>query len=523
VLPSCQLESLKWGVVPLVYIERDAVDREVVIAIRIRDDKYNDPQVIGQSVDYAMKVLGNAYTFIFRREKHATLLLVSPEDFEALYEFAADAEIRHDFFKSYDADQDARSLFSAILRSAIRQGVSDIHINPTSDGRFRVAARRDDILYDFGDPLPYHRGRALVGVTMALADIDASRANLVPGDGQIVLSKLDEDIAADIFAGYNLRVATIPCVGGQKATLRVLNNKPAILDLTHLGFYDEDIAALSAEISRPNGIMLVTGPTGSGKTTSLYSLLGVLNDGSRSILTLEDPVEYRLEGIAQVQVNPQAGLTFSAGLRSFLRHDPNVVLVGEIRDAETAEIAVHTAMTGHMVFSTLHTNDAPGVLPRLFGLDIDRAALATSLRAVVSQRLARKLCLQCAETYDASQHLSELVYGRRPGSFAPGIEMQRAVSGKHCDRCYGTGYAGRTVVPEIMIIDDNMRYLISKGEVSEQAIVEAAMAAGMKPMPLPGLILAMDAKTDLAELGRIIDRGQFERYQNAICAFVDVQ
>ncbi|MFT5130696.1 MAG: type II secretory ATPase GspE/PulE/Tfp pilus assembly ATPase PilB-like protein [Rhodothermales bacterium] len=283
-----------------------------------------------------------------------------------------------------------------------------------------MAARRDDILYDFGDPLPYHRGRALVGVTMALADIDASRANLAPGDGQIVLSKLDDDIGDEIFADYNLRVATIPCVGGQKATLRVLNNKPAILDLGHLGFYDEDIAALSAEIERPNGIMLVTGPTGSGKTTSLYSLLGVLNDGSRSILTLEDPVEYRLEGVVQVQVNPLAGLTFSAGLRSFLRHDPNVVLVGEIRDPETAEIAVHTAMTGHMVFSTLHTNDAPGVLPRLFGLDVDRAALASSLRAVVSQRLARKLCQSCAETYDASQHLSELVFGRHPGSFAPG-------------------------------------------------------------------------------------------------------
>jgi general secretion pathway protein E len=308
----------------------------------------------------------------------------------------------------------------------------------------------------------------------------------LPQDGRIRLKIAGRD--------YDVRLSTIPVTHGERVVMRLLPRTSEMLNLENLGFDEEQLAIWNKLIARPNGIILVTGPTGSGKTTTLYGALSRINTPGVNIITVEDPVEIQLPGIAQIEVNPKIGLTFASGLRSILRQDPNVVLVGEIRDRETAEIAIQASLTGHLVFATLHTNDAPSAITRLVDMGVERFLVASSLVAVLAQRLVRVLCTQCREPYDATtEELAELglrsshqVQVYRPGS---------------CERCNYTGYRGRLGIFELMLIDDAIRELVAQN-VDAKRIKRQAIVSGMRALRVDGARKVLRGATSVAEVLR---------------------
>jgi type IV pilus assembly protein PilB len=297
----------------------------------------------------------------------------------------------------------------------------------------------------------------------------------------------------------DLRVATLPTVHGEKVVMRILDNSQARLDLTDLGFRADALKRYEASYRKPYGTILVTGPTGSGKSTTLYATLNVLNDEQRNIITVEDPVEYRLEGVNQIQVNPRAGLTFAAALRSILRADPDIILVGEIRDRETAVIAIEAALTGHLVLSTLHTNDAASTPMRLIEMGVEPFLVTSALDCVVAQRLARRLCDRCKQAYSPSPaELSEAGWptselGERPELFRP----------VGCPACTRTGYRGRLAIQEVMVLSEEIDRMIIE-RYSSDDLKKAAIADGMAPLREDGLLKVAQGITTLEEIFRVV-------------------
>ena len=361
---------------------------------------------------------------------------------------------------------------------------SDIHIEPLN-GNLRVRFRVDGLLRTV-DQAP---GR--------LADAIASRIKLM-ARMNIAERRLPQDGRATIRiqgVSIDLRVSTIPTVDGESVVLRLLEQERAELDLGHLGFDQELRDRLHALMTAPNGIVLVTGPTGSGKTTTLYTLLKLINTDERKILTIEDPVEYQLDGINQIQVKPQIGLGFASALRSIVRQDPDVILVGEMRDQETARIAVQSALTGHLVLSTLHTNDAGSSITRLLDMGVEDYLVTSSINAILAQRLVRRLCQHCRETYSPPEALAKelgLSVAESPVLYRP--------SG--CDACDGGGYRGRTVIAELLVIDDTIRRAILEG-ADGKAIQELAIAQGMTTLFSSGIRQALDGMTSIEEVTRV--------------------
>ncbi|NLR72424.1 type II secretion system ATPase GspE [Novosphingobium sp. ERN07] len=352
-------------------------------------------------------------------------------------------------------DAPAIRLINGLIAESLRQGVSDIHIEPYETALV-VRMRVDGVLTE-KLRMPPHVAPVLVSRIKVMARLDIAERR-VPQDGRISLSLGGKLV--------DVRVSTLPNRAGERVVMRLLDKENAGIDLVQLGLDPKAEDTLRRALGEPNGIVLVTGPTGSGKTTTLYAALRGLNDGQRNILTVEDPVEYAVDGVGQTQVNSKVGLTFAAGLRAILRQDPDVVMVGEIRDKETADIAVQASLTGHLVLSTVHTNDAAGAITRMRDMGVEPFLLASTLRAVIAQRLVRRLCPHCREEHEISPGMAEVL----------GMKKVRQVwSAKGCAACGQTGYQGRVGVFEALRVDDTIRQMIHDN-ADEAAIARHAFA-----------------------------------------------
>lgn len=376
-------------------------------------------------------------------------------------------------------------LVDALISRAIREEATDIHIEP-GEKDVRTRFRIDGILYSRPTINKVLQPAVCTRVKI-MANIDISESRL-PQDGRIRFPWEGKN--------FDLRVSTFPTVYGEKIVMRILDKARLILGLEQLGFTQSALANFKRSVQRPNGIILVTGPTGSGKTTTLYSSLAFVNTIEKNTMTLEDPVEYEIANISQSQINPKAGLTFASGLRAIMRQDPDIILVGEMRDAETVDVAIRAALTGHLVFSTLHTNDAVGAIPRLLDMGVDPSLMASSFLAVVGQRLARKICPNCKEVAIPDNSLLQLV----------GLDRQRKehtfYHGKGCSRCFHTGYRGRIGLFEILEISKAIAEMISQRS-SSQAILQKAREEGMTTMMEDGVQKAILGVTALGEVIRV--------------------
>lgn len=332
------------------------------------------------------------------------------------------------------------------LQNAVQQRASDIHIDP-QETKIAIRYRIDGVLKT-ERTLPKHMQSVLTARIKIMSNLDITEQR-VPQDGRI---KLNLD-----FHPIDLRVATLPTVFGEKIVLRVLDLGSALNDMNQLGFHKVNLQRFKQLIERPSGIVLITGPTGSGKSSTLYAALNKLNSEEVNVITIEDPVEYQLEGINQIQVNTTVGMTFAKGLRSILRQDPNIIMVGEIRDKETAEVAIRASLTGHLVLSTLHTNDSVGTITRLIDMGVEPFLVATSLSGVVAQRLVRKVCRDCAETVQPTVREKE-IFAKR------GMTVESIVRGRGCGTCNMTGYKGRIAIHELLVMSDDMKKVIMNGE-----------------------------------------------------------
>jgi type IV pilus assembly protein PilB len=362
-------------------------------------------------------------------------------------------------------DKPLVKLVDGLIADAIRKGASDIHIE-TYEKRVRVRFRVDGTLHEM-QPIPFKYRAAIVSRVKIMADLDISERRL-PQDGRVKIKVGDRTV--------DLRVSVLPTIFGEKVVMRILDPKSLMVDMTRLGFDDWSLAAFDKAIHLPYGIILVTGPTGSGKTTTLYSALKALNSPTENIMTAEDPVEFNFEGINQVLVRSDIGLTFAAALRSFLRQDPDIVMVGEIRDTETAEIAIRAALTGHLVFSTLHTNDAPSSINRLVDMGIPGYLVAAATRLIMAQRIVKKICTNCKTEAPASpEKLRQLGI---PEEEIPGVKLY---IGSGCKECGSTGLSGRIGIYEVMSFTPEIEEMVLKGS-GNQELRECAVANGMKTL-----------------------------------------
>lgn len=380
-------------------------------------------------------------------------------------------------------------LVNVMLVDSLRRGASDIHIEPY-EKEMRIRFRIDGVLYDIMHP-PLKLRDALISRIKIMSKLDISEKRL-PQDGRIKIKVKVDDRSREL----DFRVSTLPTLFGEKVVLRLLDKDKLMLDMTKLGFEPESLVKFKRNIAKPYGMVLVTGPTGSGKTNTLYSALQSLNTVDTNIMTAEDPVEFNLMGINQVQVREQIGLTFAAALRSFLRQDPNIILVGEVRDFETAEIAIKAALTGHMVLSTLHTNDAPSTISRLINMGIEPFLVATSVNLIQAQRLIRRICKDCkAESHVPPEALIEV------GFTAAAAADLKTYKGTGCNTCNGTGYKGRVGLYEVMEITEELRELILIN-ASVMDIRRKAIEEGMITLRESGLHKVRQGITTLEEVVR---------------------
>ena len=391
-----------------------------------------------------------------------------------------------------DVDDDASvvSIVNELLRRAEQDGATDIHLEP-HENRVRVRFRIDGMLLDIAVPeglLRYHA--AVVSRIKVMSNLDIAERRL-PQDGRIKATVGGVE--------HEYRVSILPTQFGETVDIRVLTNTSILTGLDGLGMWPAEQEFVRRTLQVPYGVVLVTGPTGSGKTTSLYSFLNLLNDARRKIITIEDPIEYHLEGVTQIQVHPRIGLSFAAGLRSMLRHDPDVMMVGEIRDQETAETVIRVALTGHLVFSTVHTNDAPSTPARLLDMGVEPYLLASSVRAILAQRLVRKVCPGCAEV-DDSEWARELVREVRSRGDDPGPATFRV--GRGCERCHQTGYSGRTAIFEILPVSGRVQEMILHRAPASALRTEAAKQ-GCRTLRTRGLDLATAGVTSISEVLRV--------------------
>jgi type IV pilus assembly protein PilB len=376
-----------------------------------------------------------------------------------------------------------------ILIEALKAGASDIHVEPY-EKEFRVRFRVDGILHNIM-ALPMRTRDPLISRLKIMAKLDISEKRL-PQDGRIKIRLRVEERSRDL----DLRVSSVPTQFGEKVVMRLLDKSKLQLDMTQLGFDQEPLRRFKDAIDRPYGIVLVTGPTGSGKTNTLYSAIAALNDPTVNIMTAEDPIEFNLAGINQVQMKEQIGLTFASALRSFLRQDPDIVLVGEVRDFETAEIAVKAALTGHLVLSTLHTNDAPSTINRLMNMGIEPFLVATSVNCICAQRLVRRICTHCTEDVETPPQMLMQV------GFAPDeVKALRIKRGRGCERCNNTGYKGRIGLFEVLSFTDEIRDMILSGASSIE-LKRKAIEEGMVSLRMSGLQKIKEGATTLEEVLR---------------------
>ncbi len=426
------------------------------------------------------RIVSDAINRVYERVKQS---IMSDDMDQNAEEYQYDLEETVDLLESSDDDAPIIRFVNNLMFRAIKDKASDIHIEPY-DKELVVRFRKDGVLVDVARP-PKGLHAGISSRIKLMGELDIAEKRL-PQDGRINIKIGGKDV--------DLRLSVIPTGHGERLVLRILDKSSVRLDLVDLGFDESSIITVNKLIHKKHGIMLVTGPTGSGKTTTLYACLTRINSVERNIITVEDPIEYDLKGVAQIQANPKIGLTFASGLRAILRQDPDVIMVGEIRDKETAEIAIQASLTGHLVFATIHTNDAPGATTRLIDMGVEPFLVSSSLLAVLAQRLMRKICLNCREFY-TPQEVELTNLGLDPALF----KDKKIARAKGCIECGGTGYRGRMVVHELMPIDDDIRALIME-KADSSIIKRAAVKAGMISLRQNGINRVLDGTTTAVEL-----------------------
>jgi general secretion pathway protein E len=408
------------------------------------------------------------------------------EDMDSIPEYQAEDEENVDHLRDMASEGPVIRLVNLIISRAIELRASDIHFEPFED-LFRVRYRIDGVLHDVESP-PKRLQAAIVSRVKIMAKLNIAERRL-PQDGRIMLRVKGKEI--------DFRVSSVPTIYGESTVLRILDKSTILLDIEELGFPEDTLEGFRELIQRPHGILLVTGPTGSGKTTTLYCILEKINSPEKKIITVEDPVEYQLRGINQIQVKPSIGLTFANALRSIVRQDPDVILIGEIRDAETAEIAIHSALTGHLVLSTLHTNDAPSAITRLIDMGMEDYLLSSTIIGILAQRLVRVACPNCQVPYSPDPAiLKEMKLDARNQAGLHIIEV------KGCERCSQTGYLGRAGIFEFLPITDRIQKLI-QGKRDSNVIKEVARKNGMRTLREDGWIKVKQGITTIPEVLRV--------------------
>jgi type IV pilus assembly protein PilB len=475
----------------LVPLEYDDKTKRLVVALGSADNF--------RATDDLRTLMGFSVTAKIADPDHLEIALmkyydVEPESIgEIINEIAGDDQLSllEDRGQSIDLDtikemaeaNPVKRLVNMVLLEAIRNRASDVHFEPF-EKEFKMRYRIDGVLYEMLPP-PKSIAVAIASRIKVMSNLNIAERRL-PQDGRIELVVDGSPV--------DLRVSVLPTMFGESVVLRVLDRSNVSLDLDRIGLREDDLRVFRQLINRPNGIVIVTGPTGSGKTTTLYSALNELNDVSTKILTSEDPVEYDIDGLIQVQINPDIGLTFVRCLRHFLRQDPDIILIGEVRDLETAEIAVQSSLTGHLVFSTLHTNDAPSAMARLLDLGLEPFLITATLEGICAQRLVRMICPRCKEEFKPSEEMLLDV-----GLDTDVLKARTFFHGTGCDYCRGTGYSGRMAIFEIMLLDDDIRNLIMK-RASTNVLREAARKRGMRTLREGGLLAVYDGATTIEEV-----------------------
>ena len=414
---------------------------------------------------------GTAEQLVQHMEEDGSTIISEIEDTADLLEDTSDAPII--------------KLVNHIISQSVKARASDIHIEPYQDS-FKVRYRVDGILYDLLTP-PKWIQAALISRIKVMAKLNIAEKRL-PQDGRLEVKLGSQSI--------DVRVSTLPTTFGERVVMRLLNKSEEVLNLEEIGLPSDDLALLNELVSLPNGIILVTGPTGSGKTTTLYSVLASIIKPDINIITIEDPVEYQLKGISQIQVNPKIDLTFARGLRSIVRQDPDVILIGEIRDQETATIAVQSALTGHLVFSTLHTNDSASAITRLVDIGVEPFLISSSVVAVIAQRLVRVLCDHCKEAYTPGVILDSIGISRQQ------LRDHTLYQAKGCEKCFNTGYRGRIGIFEIMHMREGLKNLILKTFDASQ-IKQYALQYNMKTLRRSGIEKVLEGRTTIEEVLRV--------------------
>jgi general secretion pathway protein E len=455
------------------------LDTAPIDALRILFDQ-NDIEIVLVSERTLLSAINQVYDHGAARTDQ--LAEEASDDLDALAD-----EASHEPQDLLEATDDAPiiRLVNSLLQHAVKERASDIHVEPFEKD-IRVRFRIDDVLYEPMKPLPRSLQASIASRIKIMGNLDIAEKRL-PQDGRIRLKIAGRD--------YDVRLSTVPVAFGERLVLRLLPDSQALLDLEKIGFSSDQSRVLARIIRRPNGIFLVTGPTGSGKTTTLHACLAEINDSDKNIITIEEPVEITQKGIGQIEVNPKINLTFAMGLRAILRQDPNVVLVGEIRDKETADIAIQASLTGHLVLSTLHTNDAASALTRLVDMGVEPFLVGSSLVGVLAQRLVRVLCLACREAYPAGG--DEF---REMGLDNPNEEVT-LYRAQGCQECAHTGYRGRLGIFELMLVDDSIRAMVSRN-IDAKTIKKEAVSKGMGTLRLDGARKVLAGTTSIAELIR---------------------
>jgi len=484
----------RYNVIPIELVDNmrirlamaDPSDILAIDDIRLVTGYDIDPVIATESS--LKKVIGTQFGSTDLAEVEDVTKEISAADFGDMeVEDNAEDEVSLDEMKQLVDEAPIVRVVNLIISQAINDKTSDIHIEPDAKS-VRVRYRVDGVLHEVMQP-PKHIQAPMVSRIKIMSSLDIAERR-IPQDGKIHLKHDGRE--------YDLRVSTLPCVHGEKVVMRILDRGSVMIGLGKLGFYPEIQAQLETMVDKPYGMVLVTGPTGSGKSTTLYSILNRLNTVGVNIMTVEDPVEYQIAGINQVQQNNKAGLTFAAALRSFLRQDPDIIMVGEIRDGETAGIAVESALTGHLVLSTLHTNDSPGAITRLTEMGIEPFLCSSSIICVLAQRLARTICSNCKEAYIPP---TESI--RKFGLAAYTDSEITFYKGRGCDTCKMSGYKGRTGIHELLVMSDRLRSLVLQ-RASTAELRQCAIEEGMKTMPDDGLRKVLDGITTIEECLRVV-------------------
>ncbi|MFV1956639.1 MAG: type II secretion system ATPase GspE [bacterium] len=473
-----------------LYPFKDPESGDVLIAVNNRDDEVleNVSTFISSPVKPVLarkKTISEAINLTYERSSESAEEAIESLENGEISIFAGDLEEPQDLL---DASGEAPiiNFVNTVLYEAVKERASDIHVEPFEED-LSIRYRVDGVLYSIHS-LQKRFHSPIISRIKVMADLDIAEKRL-PQDGRVRIKIAGKDI--------DIRVSVVPTSFGERVVLRLLDRSQVLLGLEEIGMAPDHLRATERLTSTSHGIVLVTGPTGSGKTTTLYAALSRINSADKNIITIEDPVEYQLKGISQIQVNPKIDLTFANGLRSILRQDPNVIMVGEIRDLETAEIAIQASLTGHLVFSTLHTNDAAGAVTRLIDMGIEPFLVASSVSAILAQRLVRKICPDCREHYiPLPEELEEL------GVDKEAISPEAIWKGAGCPSCMNTGYLGRTGIYELLRVSDSIKAQILKNPDSG-SIKKTALKEGMRTLREDGAVKVLEGKVTVQEILRV--------------------